>query len=356
VACNRGGRRQNHTFARCGCNGPCESARAIGQGNRPEQSAPAILRARSTIQIPSHLHAAATSRQPLLGIALKLASVVLFAGMMLCVKLLGQAIPAGQTIFVRGVISVLVLALMAWQTEGLHLLRTRNWRSHAQRSLAGTLSMFCLFAAITMIPLADVTAITFTSPMFLTVLAMLFLGERIHYFRWTALGVGFLGVLIMIGPHLSFAGGTSIGVWAALGNAIFSAIAMVFLRRMSVGEHAITITFYFSLTFMLCAALTALQGWPTPTTTQWLLIVLAGLFGVFGQLLMTYSYRYAEASTIAPLDYTNLIMAVTLGYVFFGEVPSLSVWIGAPLVVAAGSIILWREYSLKKQISSPRPE
>jgi drug/metabolite transporter (DMT)-like permease len=299
------------------------------------------------------LAAASPHHLPLLGITLKLASVVLFAGMTLCVKLLGQEIPSGQTIFVRGVISVVVLALIAWRTEGPQLLRTRNWRSHALRSLAGTLSMFCLFTAITMIPLADVTAITFTAPMFLTVLAMVFLGERIHYFRWTALGIGFLGVLIMIGPHLSFAQGASVGALAALGNAIFSAIAMVFLRRMSVGEHAITITFYFSLTFMICAALTATQGWPTPTTMQWVLIVLAGFFGVFGQLLMTYSYRYAEASTIAPLDYGNLVMAVILGYVFFDEIPSLSVWIGAPLVVGAGSIILWREYTLKKQLSPP---
>ncbi|HEY5810059.1 MAG TPA: DMT family transporter [Povalibacter sp.] len=293
---------------------------------------------------------------PLLGVGLKLASVVLFSGMAVCVKLLGREVPPGQSIFVRGIISVLVLALIAWRTDQLHLLRTRNWRSHALRSLSGTLSMFGLFAALTMIPLADVTAITFTAPLFLTVLAMVFLGEKIHYFRWTALGVGFLGVLIMIGPHLSFSDGSLLGVLAALAHAIFSAIAMMFLRRMSGSEHAITITFYFSLTFMTCAGLTALQGWPVLTATQWALITLAGLFGVFGQLLMTYSYRYAEASMIAPLDYSNLIMAMILGYLFFGEIPSLSVWIGAPLVVAAGLIILWREYSLRKQLSSAAPE
>jgi len=294
------------------------------------------------------------SRQvPVLGIALKLASVVVFAAMTVCVKFLGRDIPAGQTIFVRGVISLVVLALIAWSTEGLHLLRTRNWRSHALRSLAGTVSMFCLFAAVTMIPLADLTAITFTAPLFLTVLAMIFLGERIHRFRWTALGVGFLGVIITIGPHLSFAHGVSPGVLVALANAAFSAIAMVFLRSMSGGEHAITITFYFSLTFMLCAALTALQGWPMPTLTQWILIACAGPFGVFGQLLMTYSYRYAEASTIAPLDYSNMIMAILLGYLFFDEIPSLSVWLGAPLILGAGLLILWREYRLKKQLSVP---
>jgi drug/metabolite transporter (DMT)-like permease len=204
-----------------------------------------------------------------------------------------------------------------------------------------------------MIPLADLTAISFTTPLFLTVLAMLFLGERIHRFRWTALGVGFVGVLVTIGPHLSFADGASAGVLVALTSAIFSAFALMFLRRMSGGEHAITITFYFSLTFMVCSALTALGGWPVPTHAQWLLIVGAGLFGVFGQLLMTYSYRYAEASTIAPLDYGNMILAIVLGYLFFDEIPMLSVWIGAPLILGAGLIILWREYSLKKQLSVP---
>jgi drug/metabolite transporter (DMT)-like permease len=290
---------------------------------------------------------------PVLGIALKLASVVVFAGMTVCIKLLGRDIPAGQTIFVRGLISISVIALISWSTGRLHLLKTDNWRSHALRSLCGTVSMFCLFVALTMIPLADLTAISFTTPLFLTVLAMAILGERIHRFRWTALGIGFVGVLVTIGPHLSFTHGASAGVLVALASAIFSAFALMFLRRMSGGEHAITITFYFSLTFMVCAALTALQGWPLPTASQWLLIAGAGLFGVVGQLLMTYSYRYAEASTIAPLDYSNMIMAIVLGYLFFDEVPTLSVWVGAPLILGAGLIILWREYSLKKQLSVP---
>jgi drug/metabolite transporter (DMT)-like permease len=213
--------------------------------------------------------------------------------------------------------------------------------------------MFCLFVALAMIPLADLTAISFTAPLFLTVLAMVFLGERIHHFRWTALGIGFVGVLVTIGPHLSFSDGAAAGALVALTSAIFSAFALMFLRKMSAGEHAITISFYFSLTFMVCSALTALRGWPVPTPAQWSLIVGAGLFGVFGQLLMTYSYRYAEASTIAPLDYGNMIMAIVLGYLFFDEIPTLSVWIGAPLILGAGVIILWREYSLKKQLSVP---
>ncbi|MBL8266547.1 DMT family transporter [Steroidobacter sp.] len=303
------------------------------------------------------MHAASSPyHRPVLGIALKLASILLFAGMMLCVKLLGQDIPTGQTVFARGAISVLVLAGIAWHTKRLHLLRTSNWRSHALRSLSGTVSMFCSFTALTLIPLADVTAISFTAPMFLTLLAMVFLGERIHRFRWTALGIGFLGVSIMIGPHLSFAEGASFGVWLALAAAITSAVAMVFLRSMSLGEHALTITFYFSLTFMVCSALTIFHGWAVPTPMQWLTIVLAGLFGVIGQLLMTYSYRYAQASALAPLDYSNMILMVAIGYLVFAEIPSTSVWIGAPLVVISGLIILWREYALKKTPSAPTPE
>jgi drug/metabolite transporter (DMT)-like permease len=276
---------------------------------------------------------------------LKLSSVVLLSSMAACVKYLGTSIPTGQTIFVRGVLSMLVLGLIAWRVEGLHILRTENLRSHALRSLSGTASMFCWFTALTLIPLADFTAISFTAPMFLTVLAMLFLGERIHAYRWTALAMGFAGVLITIGPHVTF-GGNVLGIGVAFGAAIFSALAMLFLRSMSGsgGEHAITITFYFSAMITLWGLATALGGWPQPTPEQWLFIVLAGLFGCFGQLLMTFSYRYAEVSTIAPLDYTNLLFAVAFGYYFFAEVPHWSMWIGAPLVIAAGLIILWREY------------
>lgn len=295
-----------------------------------------------------------THLRPVLGVALKLTSVVLLGTMAACVKQLGQSVPSGQIIFVRGAISIALLAVLAWQVEGLHLLKARNWRSHALRSLCGTVSMFCLFTALALLPFADVTGITFSAPMFLTLLAMLFLGERIHAYRWSALGIGFLGVLIIVGPHLRFESGSSIGALVALAAAIFSALAMIFLRSMSAGgrEHAITITFYFSLTSMVFAGLTAFAGWPMPTATEWRLLLAAGVLGVLGQLVMTYSYRYAEASTIAPLDYANLIVAVLYGYFFFDETPGLSTWIGASLVVAAGLVILWREYRLSTRAAA----
>src|SRR5262245_8457994 len=242
-------------------------------GNRQNGAVPAIFRGpfrRSGVTVSS---TAAPHHHPVLGATCKLLSVVFLSSMGACVKHLGDAIPVGQTIFIRGLISVLVLAVVAWKVEGLHILKTSELRSHALRSLAGTASMFCWLSALALIPLANFTAISFTAPMFLTALAMVCLGEAIHAYRWTALAIGFVGVLITIGPEVTF-GGNSVGVLIAFGAAMFSALAMFFLRSMSGsgGEHPITITFYFSATTMICGAATAVAGWPMPTTEQWLFI------------------------------------------------------------------------------------
>lgn len=287
-----------------------------------------------------------SAHHSILGAGLKLGSVFCFSGMAACVKALGPAVPPGEVVFVRGLISMLVVAVVAWRAGGLVLLRTRNWRAHASRSLAGSLSMFCWFIALTLIPLAEMTAISFTVPLFLTVLAMTLLGERIRAYRWTALAVGFAGVLAIVGPDIASPGDSSLGVGIALLAAVLAAFAQMFVRRMSGHEHALTITFY----FFLCSSLLALATlpffpWPEPTPRQWLLLGLTGILGVLGQLAMTYAYRYAEASLLAPLDYLSMLLAIAIGFYLFGELPRASTWIGAPLVIASGAIILWREYT-----------
>jgi drug/metabolite transporter (DMT)-like permease len=285
-------------------------------------------------------------QHPFLGILLKLGSVLLLSAMVACVKVLGERIPPGQIVFFRAAIALLVVAMLAWRSDiGFARLKTDNWRAHAFRSLAGTFSMFCWFSAIAMIPLAEMTAISFTVPLFLTVLAMIFLGERIHWYRWTALGMGFAGVLIIVAPQLSDAHGGALGAAVALLSAVTAAFALMFLRRMSGREDALAITFWFFLTATVCSAATALFGdWRLPDDGQRLLLLATGVLGALGQVVMTYSYRYAEASLVAPLDYVNMLVAVAIGYYLFGEVPHVATWIGAPLIIAAGVIILWREY------------
>lgn len=304
---------------------------------------------------PNSLNTSNRPHRPVLGVSLKLVSILLFAGMTASVKHLGNGVPMGETIFVRSLIAVITLALLARFTVGTQVLRTDNWQRHALRSLAGTASMFCMFASLTMIPLAEAVTLNYSSPLFVTVLAMVFLGERIHAYRWTALAIGFAGVLIMSVPQMDLQHGHPLGLALAFGAAVFAALAMIFLRSMSGGEHAITITFYFLLTSMLASLITLPWGWIEPNREQALFMLLTGLFGVAGQFLMTLSYRYAEASAIAPLDYTAMVVAMIIGYFVFGEVPQWSTFAGAPLVIAAGLLIFWREYRLQLQRAATKP-
>ncbi len=301
-------------------------------------------RALNKLSPPPH----ATSPHPTLGVILKLLSVVLLVAMAVCVKMIGKSVPIGETIFVRCVIAIVALAVLARFTVGLQVLKTDRPLTHALRSLSGTSSMFCYFAALSIIPMAQVTALGLTSPMFVTLMAMMFLGERIHAFRWAALILGLCGALLITLPDLDWQHGKTLGFGLAFGATFFSALAMIFLRSMSSQEHAITITFYFMVTAAACALLTLPFGWLVPTGKQAWLIALTGVFGVSGQLLMTFSYRYADASTIAPLDYTNLVFSVTFGMLLFNEQPDWSLGLGAPLIIASGLIIFWREYRLQQ--------
>jgi uncharacterized membrane protein len=155
--------------------------------------------------------------RPMLGILLKLIWVVVFSATSAGVKYLGPEVPPGQTIFVRSAIAVVVLVLLAWSTGQLHLLKTSNWRSHALRSLSGAAGMFLIFAALARAPIADVMAVSYTSPIFVTLLAMLLLGERIRVHRWTAVGIGCAGTLIIVRPYLSFDASHFTGIALAMG-------------------------------------------------------------------------------------------------------------------------------------------
>lgn len=296
------------------------------------------------------------NRHAIIGVLLKFVSVSCLALMAACVKYLGEDVPPGQIVFFRGALSILAIAAYAGYRREPGLLIARNWRAHAWRSLAGASSMFCWFIALTLIPLAQMTAISFTIPLFLTVLAMVFLHERIAWPRWLALAVGFTGVLVIVGPDLLEGHGSALGATIALLAAVSAAFALMFLRRMSGQEHALTITFYFFITSSVLAVLSLLfEPWPLPTGTQWLLLGLTGCFGLLGQITLSYCYRYAEASLVAPVDYTSLLIAVAIGFYVFGELPHLSTWIGAPLVIAAGGIIVWREYLALRRTRSAAP-
>ena len=211
--------------------------------------------------------------------------------------------------------------------------------------------MFCNFAAYTYLPLADATAIGFASPLFVVVLAAFMLSERVHLIRWSAVVIGFIGVVIIAGPEAGLSRSALYGALFALTGAALTAVAMIFLRRMSAHEHSITIAFYFMLTSAAVSLTTIIFGWNWPTTGEAAVLVLTGLAGGVGQLFLSFSYRYGEASVLAPFDYAAMIWAVVLGYFVFSELPAPQVWVGGAIVIAAGLLILWRE----RQLGRTRP-
>jgi drug/metabolite transporter (DMT)-like permease len=287
--------------------------------------------------------------KPLLGILCKVAGTLLFAVMFAAVRWLGPDFPVGQIVFWRSTTGLAVIMVVALAGGGPRLLATRRFDAHAFRSLSGVAAMFCNFTAYIFLPLANVTALGFAAPLFGVILAALMLAESIHVYRWSAVFLGFAGVLVIVGPQAELGGGTALlGAAAALGGAGLTALAMIYLRRMSAHEHSITIAFYFMLTTALISVLTALWGWNVPTWEETAILLLTGLSGGFGQLFLSFSYRYAEVSLLAPFDYVALLWAAALGYLVFGEVPALQIWIGAAIVIAAGLLILWREHRLGK--------
>lgn len=292
-------------------------------------------------------------RHSSLGIALKLGATLAFSLMYAVIKLAGH-FPVGEVIFFRASFALVPLFAVASFTVGpLSAIKTARPAFHLVRSIAGVSSMFLSFAALQRLPLADITAFGFVMPVFAVILAALALNERVGPYRWGAVAIGFLGVLLMIEPHggvlhLIQAGFTS-GATLALMAAFLSALVVVFIRQMSLTERSETIVFYFMVTCGAAGAATMTWNFalPGPAALTWL--ILSGILGGIGQICMTYSYRYAEPSLLAPFDYAAMVWAVLLGYFVLGEVPRPLVLAGAGVVVAAGVFIAWRERKTQRR-------
>jgi drug/metabolite transporter (DMT)-like permease len=291
-------------------------------------------------------------RSPARGIALKIAGTLSFAVMFAIIKLLHD-VPIGQIIFFRAFFALIPVLLFSMRGTGpLELVKTRRPFMHLARSLIGVCSMFLNFTAVTLLPLADVTAFGFAMPIFAVVLAAMILRERVGKYRWSAVFAGFAGVLVMLSPHGGLGHilthGVSLGAGMALTSAFLAAIVVILIRHMHATEKGETIVFYFMTTCSTVGAITMIWHRVPLTLEMTGLLVMCGFLGGIGQLCMTFSYRYAEPSLLAPFDYTAMIWAVALGFVVFAEVPEPLVMIGAAIVISAGLFIVWREYRLKR--------
>ena len=290
-------------------------------------------------------------------ITLTLISSLLFATMSTLVRYVGGSVPVGQVVFFRAFFAIIpVVVVYAWRNELRDAVRTQRPLGHVGRGLFSVGGMFLNFAALVRMALVEATAISFASPFITVALSAIYLGEQVRAYRWTAVFVGFCGVMVMLWPQLNlsmFSGAhysaAAIGSLCAVGAAVFNSAAVIQTRRLTDSETTASIVFYFSIICAVAGLMTLPFGWVWPTQGQWVALIATGLFGGIGHILLTESYRYGPASLVAPFGYSVLIWVFLLGYFAFGEVPHLLVFAGAVIVVGAGLFVLFRERQLGLQ-------
>lgn len=273
-----------------------------------------------------------------------LAASLIFACVEAMAKLAGRELDPLQIAFFRCVFGGLFVLPLTLRAAGAGTLRTKRFLGHVGRTAAGVCSIVLGFIAVTNMNLADAVAISFTRPMFLIVLAVLFLGERVRWRRWTAIAVGFVGVIVMVRP-----GGGEFG-WpalAALAGAMSVACVVVLLKQLVATERPETIIFYFTTMSSLMTLIPALLVWRWPPPWVWAIVVAIGAFGSFGQYCSIRAYRLIEATQADPIDYSRLIFATVISVVLFADWPDIWSFVGAAIIIASTLYITRREASLK---------
>ncbi len=290
---------------------------------------------------------------PLRGITLKVVSVCFFVIMATLLKAT-ETIPAGELVFFRCFFAILpVVAWLFWRRQLAKALHTKRPFGHILRALVGATSMGLGFFALTRLPLPEATAIGYAAPLLIVVFSAILLKERVHVFRWTAVIAGLVGVLIILWPRLTlFTSGQpigdseAIGAIAAFGGAVVTAFALMQVRNLTRTERTESIVLYFFISASLMSLLTIPFGWAVPTPEQAALLIGAGFAGGLGQLLMTSSYRYADMSVIAPFEYVSLLLTLIIGFAVFGDVPTMTMIVGAVIIVLSGIAVILREHYL----------
>lgn len=304
----------------------------------------------------------------LTGVAFKILSTLFFSGMLALVKYY-SAYPVAELVFFRS--SFALIPLVFWllsRGDFPRALHTRWLGGHLVRSLAGVGSMSLMFAAYGFLPLADVTAIGYAGPLLIVVFSALLLGEKVTGSRWAAVMIGFSGVIVMLWEHLGRHADAraSIGALCAFFAAVLVSIAMIQTRRLTKTEDTGAIVFYFQTSTTLASVLVMLaaqvwpdaapfaaiiqaQAWVSPTAADWPPLIALGLLGGVGQIFMTQSYRFADASIIACFDYTSMIWALVIGLLFFSEAPRGIALVGAAIIVFGGLLAIHAERAARKR-------
>ena len=287
-------------------------------------------------------------QRPIAGVGLRLLTALLLAVMFALVKLAAtRGVNLAESLFYRQCGTALCAVGMVAAGPGFRSLRTRRVGAHVGRMALGVTAMALNFAAMILLPLAEATAIGFSVPIFSTVLAALLLGEPTGRWRWGAVAAGFLGVLLIVQP------GTGevplLGASVALVAALLTASVTIAIRRLGATERATTTVFWFAVSSLVPLGLLMLWFARGHGPATWAILGALALVGGLAQLTLTGALRLAPVALVMPMDYTSLVWALLLGAWIFGEMPTPWIWIGAPIIIASGLVIVWREHRLARR-------
>ena len=293
---------------------------------------------------------------PMRGIALKLVSVGIFLAMQTLIKLAGSGVNPGQITFYRSAFALVpIMGYLIWRGDLRQAFVTESPFGHFRRGFIGVLSMGCGFYGLTKLPLPEWIAIGYAMPLFSVFFAWALLKEPVRIYRWTAVAVGLLGVMIISWPKLTLfrtaglGSGEAIGALVVLFSAASAALAMIQIRILVRSEKTMTIVLYFSISSALLSLATLPFGWEWLDLRQTVYLVLAGFAGGVAQIFLTESYRHAEVSTIAPFEYSSILLGIGVSWLVFSEVPEVTMLIGTAITVSAGIYIIHRERKLQRR-------
>ncbi len=283
------------------------------------------------------------------GALLMLGATALFTVMSAIIKGVSDHIHFIEIMFFRSAFALPVMVVIAARGRDWGLLRTKRFPQHIVRAFTGTMAQGCSFYALTVLPLAEQTALTYTTPLFVTLLSIPFLGEKVGIHRWSAVLLGFTGILVIALGKGAFQGGgmpdtvIAVGMAVAVAQGVWSAATTLLVRSLSATESSATIVLWQSL-LMTTFTLVALPFiWTTPGLWEVLLLVLVGLIGGVAQVMLTEAYASAQVSALGPYSYTSILWSVGIGWVAFSDAPGWSTLLGAALIVVSGLYILHRE-------------
>lgn len=294
--------------------------------------------------------------RPLLALGLRLAAALVLATMVMLVKLAGtRGVHVLEMIFWRQAITLPLILGGVALTGSLANLRTMRLGAHLRRSLIGISTMCLVYGAVILLPLAEATTLSFTTPLFAVILAAALWREKIGPIRWSAVALGFAGIVIVMRPGADMTQVPLAGVAVGLAAALLVALVSYQIQDLNRTESPQAIVAWFTgLTIPVTGlALPFVTGSHEPAT--WLIIAGIGLTGALGQILLTASLRYGHAASVVIMDYSALLWATLYGWAVFGRLPSAALAVGAPLVVAAGLLITWREHRLGKRQRAGEP-